>query len=87
MKRQFKFTCFDCGKSYKNRNLRDRHRKTECGRADRGNGPIIRCPLCAYESAEMTDFRTHFIMRHNALTPARSSVRDPDDESEYALGV
>ncbi|XP_026684857.1 zinc finger X-chromosomal protein-like [Diaphorina citri] len=74
-----------CGKSYKNRNLRDRHRKTECGRADRGNGPIIRCPLCAYESAEMTDFRTHFIMKHNALTPARSSVRDPDDETEYAL--
>ncbi|KAI5719215.1 hypothetical protein M8J76_006965 [Diaphorina citri] len=87
MKRQFKFTCFDCGKSYKNRNLRDRHRKTECGRADRGNGPIIRCPLCAYESAEMTDFRTHFIMKHNALTPARSSVRDPDDETEYALGL
>uniref|UniRef100_A0A8D8T2H7 C2H2-type domain-containing protein n=1 Tax=Cacopsylla melanoneura TaxID=428564 RepID=A0A8D8T2H7_9HEMI len=63
MKRQFKYTCFDCGKSYKNRTACDRHRKTECG-------GTLACPACPFRSSDSTQLRNHIIVEHTPMPPA-----------------
>ncbi|KAI5697687.1 hypothetical protein M8J76_000885 [Diaphorina citri] len=57
------FPCDGCGKEYKARSSRDRHKKFECGRT-----PQYQCPHCPYRAKQKINLKTHVNIKHSKLS-------------------